>query len=59
LPLSGIDILHPVCDAINCTEEAKYEREITVRDMLGEPFTFTAFFCEKHKERQRHLGMID
>jgi hypothetical protein len=50
---SYIDILSPVCDAIDCTEDAKYEREITVRDIVNQPFTFTAFFCEKHKDEAR------
>lgn len=49
-PSSYIDVLRPTCDAIDCTEDAKYEREITVKDMQHQPFTFTAFFCEKHKD---------
>ena len=44
-----------MCDAIDCTENAKYERKITVFDMLNQPYTFTAFFCEKHKDEGRTL----
>ncbi len=46
---SNIDIFNPSCDAIECEEDAKYERDIKVRDRLGQPFIFTAFFCERHK----------
>jgi hypothetical protein len=53
MPLSSIDIFRPICDAINCAAEAKHERKITVRDMQGEPLTFTAFFCEKHKDEAK------
>jgi hypothetical protein len=52
---SYIDIFSPVCDSIDCTEDAQYERKITVRDMLNQPYTFTAFFCEKHKDDARTL----
>ena len=50
LQLSYIDIFHPTCEVIDCAENAKYERKITVRDMLGKSFTFIAFFCEEHKD---------
>jgi hypothetical protein len=53
LPFSFIDILHPDCDDTDCKENAKYERKVTVRDELGELFTFTAFFCEKHKNNAK------
>ncbi len=32
------------CDVIACQLEAKYDKEITVRDMMDLPFIFTAFF---------------
>lgn len=37
------------CDVIDCQQEAKYEKEITVRDMMDRPFTFIVYFCEKHR----------
>ncbi len=54
-PSTYIDIFSPMCDAIDCTENAKYERKITVFDMLNQPYTFTAFFCEKHKDEAQTL----
>jgi hypothetical protein len=51
LPISYIDIFHPDCDAVDCSEGAMHERKITVRNEKGEPFTFTAFFCEIHKDK--------
>jgi hypothetical protein len=48
-----IDIFSPVCDDVDCKEDAKYEKNITVRDMRNQPFTFLAFFCEKHKDKAR------
>lgn len=50
---SFIHIFAPECDAIDCTEDAKYGKEATVRDMLDQPVTFIAFFCEKHKDEAR------
>jgi hypothetical protein len=51
-PSSSLDfgdrLINPICDAIGCEEEGIFEKEITVRDMLNQPFTFTAFFCERH-----------
>jgi hypothetical protein len=53
LPISYIDIFRPDCDAIDCSEGARYERKITVRNEKGGPFTFTAFFCEIHKDNAK------
>jgi hypothetical protein len=53
LLISYIDIFHPVCDAIDSGEDAKYDRNITVRGAQDEPFTFTTFFCEEHKEKAK------
>ena len=53
MPISYVDIFHPVCDAIDCEEDAKYERNISARGAQGEPFTFTAFFCEEHKDKAK------
>ena len=45
-------MLHPVCDATDCGKDAKYERNITV-SAANIPFTFTAFFCEAHKDEAK------
>lgn len=45
-----MDIFAPDCDAIDCTLNANYEREVTVFETQGLPFTFTAYFCEDHKD---------
>jgi hypothetical protein len=52
LPISYLHIFHPICDATDCGEEAKYERNITV-SAADKPFTFTAFFCENHKDEAK------
>jgi hypothetical protein len=44
-------IFRPVCDATNCGEDAKYERNIMV-NTADKPFTFTAFF-ENHKDEAK------
>ena len=44
-----LDIISTTCDAIGCEEQGIYAKEVTVLDMLNEPFTFAAFFCEEHK----------
>ena len=51
--ITYLDILHPRCDSIDCTQDAKCEREIKVSDRLGQSFTLTAFFCEKHKDEAK------
>ncbi|MPZ07128.1 MAG: hypothetical protein GEU26_12060 [Nitrososphaeraceae archaeon] len=48
-----IDIFSITCDAIDCKESAEYEREITVLDVFNEPFTFTGYFYEIHKDGAR------
>jgi hypothetical protein len=45
-----LDIFSTNCDAIDCDEKGVYEKEITLLDKLNKPFTFTAYFCEKHKD---------
>jgi hypothetical protein len=45
-----MDIFAPDCDAIDCALNAKYEREVTVFETQGLPFTFIAHFCEEHKD---------
>jgi hypothetical protein len=49
---SYIHIFRPVCGATDCGEDAKYERNITV-SIADKPFTFTAFFCENHKDEAK------
>lgn len=51
MPISYIEIFRPECDAVDCKEEAKYERNIKVRDGSGEPLIFTAYFCLFHKDK--------
>lgn len=53
MPISYIDIFHPVCDAVNCSDDARFERKITVRNLQGELFTFRAFFRETHKDKAK------
>ena len=48
-----IDIFSITCDAIDCKESGEYEREITVQDVFNEPFAFTGYFCEIHKDGAR------
>jgi hypothetical protein len=51
--ITSLDILHPGCDSIDCTQEAKCEREIKVCHRLGQSFTLTAFFCEIHNKEAK------